>query len=119
MGETIRRGFVKGLGLWFLLAVPSTVANSMVGGLSSFALLPLFLRLPIFYTRTDRLHPQIRHFQSLLAARLRTRLTRYLHDLYLSSYPDLRYYRAPGYLEGVDQYLTADVEAWAGAVSGL
>ncbi|KAF8906834.1 ABC transporter transmembrane region 2-domain-containing protein [Gymnopilus junonius] len=84
------KGFLKGLVLWFLLAVPSTLTNSM-----------------------------IRHFQSLLAIRLRTRLTRYLHDLYLSSNPDLRYYRAPNYLEGIDQYLTADVEAWSNALSGL
>ncbi|KAF4616465.1 hypothetical protein D9613_008752 [Agrocybe pediades] len=84
------KGFLKGLGLWFLLAIPSTFTNSM-----------------------------IRHFQSLLALRLRTRLTRYLHDLYLSSNPDLRYYRAPTYLEGVDQYLTADVEAWANSLSGV
>ena len=62
---------------------------------------------------------QIRHLQSLLALRLRTRLTRYLHDLYLSSNPDLRYYRASNYLDGIDQYLTADVEAWSNAMSGL
>ncbi|KJA26893.1 hypothetical protein HYPSUDRAFT_198675 [Hypholoma sublateritium FD-334 SS-4] len=84
------KGFLKGLGLWFLLAIPSTITNSM-----------------------------IRHLQSLLALRLRTRLTRYLHDLYLSSNPDLRYYRSSSYLEGVDQYLTADVDAWSNAMSGL
>ncbi|KAJ3503896.1 hypothetical protein NLJ89_g8229 [Agrocybe chaxingu] len=84
------KGFLKGLALWFLLAIPSSFTNSM-----------------------------IRHFQSLLALRLRTRLTRYLHDLYLSSNPDLRYYRASNYLEGIDQYLTADVEAWSNALSGL
>ncbi|KAF9527631.1 ABC transporter transmembrane region 2-domain-containing protein [Crepidotus variabilis] len=124
------RGFLRGLGLWFVLALPSTFTNSM-----------------------------IRHLQSLLALRLRTNLTRYLHDLYLSSHPHLRYYRAssgasssapaapgasstdanpassagPGassnatantgaqtaVIEGIDQYLTADVEAWANALSGL
>ncbi|KAF8970375.1 ABC transporter transmembrane region 2-domain-containing protein [Flammula alnicola] len=84
------KGFLKGLGLWFLLAIPSTFTNSM-----------------------------IRHLQSLLALRLRTRLTRYLHDLYLSSNPDLRYYHASNYLDGVDQYLTADVDAWSNALSGL
>lgn len=62
---------------------------------------------------------QIRHLQSLLALRLRTRLTRYLHDLYLSSNPDLRYYRASNYLDGIDQFLTSDVEAWANAFSGI
>ncbi|KII91168.1 hypothetical protein PLICRDRAFT_37870 [Plicaturopsis crispa FD-325 SS-3] len=86
------RGFAKGLGLWFLLAVPSTYTNSM-----------------------------IRHLQSKLSLRIRTRLTRYTHDLYLSSQPYLRYYRIghEGGLEGVDQYITADVESWAEALAGL
>uniref|UniRef100_A0A8H7XQK2 ABC transporter domain-containing protein n=1 Tax=Psilocybe cubensis TaxID=181762 RepID=A0A8H7XQK2_PSICU len=84
------RAFLRGLGWWFVLAIPSTFTNSM-----------------------------IRHFQSLLALRLRTRMTRYLHDLYLASHPALRYFRAPGYLDGVDQYLTADVDAWANALSGV
>ncbi|KAJ3987046.1 ABC transporter transmembrane region 2-domain-containing protein [Lentinula detonsa] len=105
------RGFLRGLGLWFVLAVPSTYTNVM-----------------------------IKHLQSTLALRIRTRLTRYIHDLYLSKYPDLRYYRLglgvgtsgdktssegkdanghSGVIEGVDQYITADVEAWAEGVSGL
>ncbi|KIM85783.1 hypothetical protein PILCRDRAFT_816992 [Piloderma croceum F 1598] len=86
------KGFVRGLGLWFLLAIPSTYTNSM-----------------------------IRHLQAKLSLRLRTRLTRYTHDLYLSSAPDLRYYRIghEGGLEGVDQYITADVESWAEAMAGL
>ncbi|KAJ7671532.1 ABC transporter transmembrane region 2-domain-containing protein [Mycena polygramma] len=82
------KGFIRGLGLWFLLAIPSTYTNSM-----------------------------IRHLQSKLSLRLRTRLTRYTHDLYLSSAPDLRYYRTG--LDGVDQYLTADVESWSEALAGL
>ncbi|KIJ57912.1 hypothetical protein HYDPIDRAFT_103628 [Hydnomerulius pinastri MD-312] len=81
-------GFLKGLGWWFLLAVPSIYTNSM-----------------------------IRHLQSTLALRFRTRLTRYIHSLYLSSAPHLRYYRVP--LQGVDQYLTADVEAWSESVAGI
>ncbi|KAJ3813026.1 ABC transporter transmembrane region 2-domain-containing protein [Lentinula lateritia] len=84
------RGFLRGLGLWFALAVPSTYTNVM-----------------------------IKHLQSTLALRIRTRLTRYIHDLYLSNYPDLRYYRLLGSIEGVDQYITADIEAWAEGVSGL
>ncbi|TFK39278.1 ABC transporter transmembrane region 2-domain-containing protein [Crucibulum laeve] len=82
------KGFLKGLGLWFLLAVPSTYTNSM-----------------------------IRHLQSTLSLSLRTKLTRYIHDLYLAASPDLRYYRSG--LEGVDQYITADVEAWAESMAGL
>lgn len=86
------KGFIRGLGLWFLLAIPSTYTNSM-----------------------------IRHLQAKLSLRIRTRLTRYIHDLYLSSAPDLRYYRVghEGRLEGVDQYITADVESWAEAMAGL
>ncbi|KAG6907744.1 hypothetical protein DXG01_007544 [Tephrocybe rancida] len=82
------KGFLKGLGLWFLLALPSTYTNSL-----------------------------IRHLQSKLSLSLRTRLTRYTHDLYLSSAPELRFYRSG--LEGVDQYITADIEAWSESLSGL
>ncbi|KAF5390076.1 hypothetical protein D9757_003756 [Collybiopsis confluens] len=108
------RGFLRGLAFWFALAIPSTYTNVM-----------------------------IKHLQSTLSLRFRTRLTRYIHDLYLSRYPDLRYYRLglgvgsslpgnkdensdedkeksrSGIIEGVDQYITADVEAWAEGVSGI
>ncbi|KAJ3480904.1 hypothetical protein NLI96_g8018 [Meripilus lineatus] len=86
------KGFLKGLGLWFLLAIPSTYTNTM-----------------------------IRHLQSKLSLRLRTRLNRYTDDLYLSSSPDLRYYRVGlgGGLEGVDQYVTSDVAAFCDALSGI
>lgn len=82
------RGFIRGLGLWFALAVPSVYTNSM-----------------------------IRHLQSKLALKFRTRMAEYIHDLYLSPYPDLRYYRVP--LQGVDQYITADVEAWSESIAGI
>jgi ATP-binding cassette, subfamily D (ALD), peroxisomal long-chain fatty acid import protein len=42
---------------------------------------------------------------------------RYTHDLYLSSSPDLRYYRSG--LEGIDQYITADIEAFSESLAGL
>ncbi|KAI0701934.1 ABC transporter transmembrane region 2-domain-containing protein [Cytidiella melzeri] len=84
------KGFLKGLGLWFALAIPSTYTNTM-----------------------------IHHLQAKLSLRLRTRLTRYTHDLYLSSAPDLRYYRVgqEGGLEGVDQYITSDISAFCDAFS--
>ncbi|EKM56979.1 uncharacterized protein PHACADRAFT_254415 [Phanerochaete carnosa HHB-10118-sp] len=82
--------FLKGLGLWFILAVPSTYTNTM-----------------------------IHHLQAKLSLRLRTKLTRYTHDLYLSSAPDLRYYRVgqEGGLDGVDQYITSDISAFCDAFS--
>ncbi|KLO16094.1 hypothetical protein SCHPADRAFT_823580 [Schizopora paradoxa] len=85
-------GFLRGLGWWFAFAIPSTYTNSM-----------------------------LRHLQSKLALRLRTRLTRYTHDLYLSSSPSLRYYRItqPGGLEGVDQYMTSDIAAFCDSLSAL
>ncbi|KAG2032806.1 ABC transporter transmembrane region 2-domain-containing protein [Suillus americanus] len=82
------KGFLTGLALWFALAIPSIYTNSM-----------------------------IRHLQYTLSLRFRTRLTRYIHDLYLSSAPHLRYYRVP--LHGIDQYITADVDAWAESVAGI
>ncbi|OJT01704.1 ATP-binding cassette sub-family D member 1 [Trametes pubescens] len=85
-------GFLKGLGLWFLLAIPSTYTNSM-----------------------------IRHLQAKLSLRMRTRLTRYTDDLYLSSAPDLRYYRVAmeAGLDDVDQYITGDIGAFCDALSGI
>ena len=85
-------GFLRGLGWWFVFALPSTYTNSM-----------------------------LRHLQSKLALRLRTRLTRYTNDLYLSSAPALRYYRVsqPGGLEDVDQYITSDIAAFCDSISTL
>ncbi|EJD05544.1 uncharacterized protein FOMMEDRAFT_17828 [Fomitiporia mediterranea MF3/22] len=85
-------GFLRGLGWWFAFAIPSTYTNSM-----------------------------LRYLQSKLALRLRTRLTRYTNDLYLSSAPSMRYYRIsqPGGLEGVDQYLTSDIAAFCDSISTL
>ncbi|TFK89661.1 hypothetical protein K466DRAFT_584399 [Polyporus arcularius HHB13444] len=86
------KGFLKGLGLWFLLAIPSTYTNSM-----------------------------IRHLQAKLSLRMRTRLTRYTDDLYLSPSPDLRYYRAPleAGLADVDQYITTDIASFCDALAGI
>ncbi|KIJ14495.1 hypothetical protein PAXINDRAFT_115807 [Paxillus involutus ATCC 200175] len=81
-------GFLKGLGLWFALAVPSIYTNSM-----------------------------IRHLQSTLALRFKRRLNEYINVLYLSAAPHLRYYRV--LLHGVDQYITADVDAWSDSVAGI
>lgn len=98
------KGFLTGLGLWFALAIPSIYTNSMV------RILPNSLYSRLYSS-------QIRHLQSTLSLRFRTRLTRYIHDLYLSSAPHLRYYRVP--LHGIDQYITADVDAWAESVAGI
>ncbi|KAG8903497.1 hypothetical protein FRB99_003211 [Tulasnella sp. 403] len=86
------KGFMRGLGLWFALAVPSTYTNSM-----------------------------LRHLQSKLALRLRTQLSRYTHDLYLSSAPELRYYRvgSEAGLDSVDQYITTDIAAFCESLSAL
>ncbi|RPD65642.1 hypothetical protein L226DRAFT_550601 [Lentinus tigrinus ALCF2SS1-7] len=86
------KGFLKGLGLWFLLAIPSTYTNSM-----------------------------IRHLQAKLSLRMRTRLTRYTDDLYLSPSPDLRYYRVAleGGLTDVDQYITSDIASFCDALAGI
>ncbi|KAI0938687.1 hypothetical protein AcV5_000308 [Taiwanofungus camphoratus] len=86
------RGFLKGLVLWFALAVPSTCTNTM-----------------------------IRHLQSTLAMCLRTRLTRYTNDLYLAPTPDLRYYRVAleGGLEDAEQYITSDIAAFCDSLAGI
>ncbi|KZT53712.1 hypothetical protein CALCODRAFT_439721 [Calocera cornea HHB12733] len=85
------KGFLKGLGLWFALAVPSTYTNSM-----------------------------LRYLQSELSLAFRTRLTRYTHDLYLSPALEYYRLIDSGYLGGpADQYITNDVQRFCDALSAL
>jgi ATP-binding cassette subfamily D (ALD) long-chain fatty acid import protein len=100
------KGFLKGIGLWFALAVPSTYTNTMV----------CLVIYPATASLADVLS-QLRHLQSKLSLRARTRISRYTHDLYLSSHPNLRYYRLG--LDGVVQYLTSDINSFCDALSGL
>ncbi|GJJ10466.1 hypothetical protein Clacol_004692 [Clathrus columnatus] len=88
-------GFGKGLVLWFLLAIPSTYTNSM-----------------------------LRHLQSKLSLHLRTALTQYTHDLYFTPAPLLRYYRISHgipseRLDGVDQFITADIASFCDSLAAL
>ncbi|KAF8755653.1 ABC transporter transmembrane region 2 [Rhizoctonia solani] len=88
------KGFVRGMGLWLLLALPSSYTNAM-----------------------------LRHLQNKIALGMRSRLSRYTHDLYLSSDGKKRYYRlglpGPGNLDGIDQYITADIAGFCEAASAL
>ncbi|WFC95994.1 ATP-binding cassette long-chain fatty acid transporter pxa1 [Malassezia brasiliensis] len=84
-------GFLRGLVLWFVLAVPSTYTNAM-----------------------------IRYLQSKLAIGFRTRLTRYVNDLYLSS--SRNYYKVlnlDNRLEAVSQYITSDITDFCEVISDL
>lgn len=85
------RGFMRGLGLWFALSVPATYTNAM-----------------------------IRYLQSKLSIGFRSRLTRYIHDLYLSS--NRNYYKVMNLdnrLEAVSQYITSDVTSFCDEVANL
>ncbi|SCV69203.1 BQ2448_2223 [Microbotryum intermedium] len=85
------KGFIRGLGLWFALAVPSVYTNSM-----------------------------IRYLQQKLSISFRTRLTRYVHDLYLS--PKNTFYsivNLDGRIEGADQFVTTDIARFCDTLSAL
>ncbi|KAG0209829.1 hypothetical protein BGX28_009935 [Mortierella sp. GBA30] len=85
------KGFIRGLGYWFAIALPATYTNSM-----------------------------IRYLQSKLSIAFRTRLTRYVHDLYLND--QITYYKALNLddrIEGVDQYITTDVAKFCDSLAGL
>ena len=85
------RGFLRGLGLWFLLAIPSTYTNSM-----------------------------IRFLQSKLAIGFRTRLTRYVHDLYLNDKANFyRIINLDGRLDAADQYITTDIARFCETLAAL
>lgn len=85
------KGFLRGLGLWFLLAIPSTYTNSM-----------------------------IRYLQTKLAISFRTRLMRYVHDLYLND--GRNFYKVmnlDGRINGADQFITSDVAQFCSALAAL
>ncbi|SPO29499.1 probable peroxisomal half ABC transporter [Ustilago trichophora] len=85
------RGFLRGLGLWFLLGIPSTYTNSM-----------------------------IRYLQSKLAIGFRTRLTRYVHDLYLNDKANFyRIINLDGRLDAADQYITTDIARFCETLAAL
>ncbi|GAK68093.1 ATP-binding cassette transporter [Moesziomyces antarcticus] len=85
------RGFLRGLGLWFLLGIPSTYTNSM-----------------------------IRFLQSKLAIGFRTRLTRYVHDLYLNDKANFyRIVNLDGRLDAADQYITTDIARFCETLAAL
>ncbi|KAJ2864947.1 ATP-binding cassette long-chain fatty acid transporter pxa1, partial [Coemansia erecta] len=75
------RKFLAGLLSWFAIAVPATYTNSM-----------------------------IRFLESKLALAFRTRLTQYVHDLYLND--NLTYYKLltlDGRISNADQFITTDI----------
>ncbi|CAG8560369.1 3541_t:CDS:10 [Paraglomus occultum] len=83
--------FLKGLGYWFAIAVPATYTNSM-----------------------------IRYLQSKLSIAFRTRLTRYVHDLYLND--GNAYYKVVNLdsrIEGPDQFITTDISRFCDGLASI
>ncbi|GAA6059033.1 hypothetical protein JCM10212_001258 [Sporobolomyces blumeae] len=87
------RGFLRGLVYWFLLAIPSVYTNSM-----------------------------LRFLQSKLALSFRTRLTRYVNDLYLDK--NATFYKVVNLdarigASGADQFVTTDIARFCDILSAL
>ncbi|KAI8867899.1 hypothetical protein GQ42DRAFT_164497 [Ramicandelaber brevisporus] len=85
------RKFIAGLMTWFAIAIPATYTNSM-----------------------------IRFFQSKLSIALRTRLTRYAHELYLND--QSTYYRLlnlDSRITNPDQFITTDIARFCHAFAAL
>ncbi|KWU44593.1 hypothetical protein RHOSPDRAFT_33921 [Rhodotorula sp. JG-1b] len=87
------KGFLRGLVYWYLLAIPSVYTNAM-----------------------------IRFLQSKLAISFRTRLTRYVHDLYLDK--SNTFYKVVNLdarigANGADQFVTTDINRFCETLSAL
>lgn len=85
------RQFARGIVLWLLLAIPASYTNAM-----------------------------IKFMQAKISIAFRTRLVRYIHDIYLDA--KLGYYKVSnidGGIEGADQYITADVTRFCDAAAAL
>ncbi|CAO3597994.1 unnamed protein product [Absidia cylindrospora] len=83
--------FLLGLVYWFAIALPATYTNSM-----------------------------IRYLQSKLSIGFRTRLTRYVHDLYLDN--EKTFYKAVNLdtrIQGTDQFITTDVAKFCDTLASL
>jgi len=85
------QGFLRGLVYWWLLAIPSTYTNSM-----------------------------IRYLQQKLSISFRTRLTRYVHDLYLSKARNFyKIINLDTRVEGADQFITTDLARFCDSLAAL
>lgn len=83
--------FLRGLIYWLLIAIPASYTNAM-----------------------------IKFLQAKLAIDFRTRLIRYIHDIYLDE--NLGFYKVnniDGGVQGVDQYITADLTKFCDAAASL
>ncbi|KAI9005715.1 ABC transporter transmembrane region 2-domain-containing protein [Hyaloraphidium curvatum] len=84
------REFVKGIIYWFAIAIPATYTNSM-----------------------------IRYLQSKIAIAFRTKLTRYVTDLYVDNNTYYKIIQLDRRIEGADQLITTDVNRFCNAASAL
>lgn len=85
------KGFMQGLLYWILIAIPASYTNAI-----------------------------IKFLQAKVSIAFRTRLVRYIHDIYLDD--NLGYYKVSnidGGVEGVDQYITADLTRFCDAAASL
>ncbi|CAG83740.1 ABC transporter transmembrane region 2-domain-containing protein [Yarrowia lipolytica] len=87
------RKFLRGLGYWFAIAVPASYTNAV-----------------------------IKYLQAKLSLAFRTRLTRYVHDLYLDA--DLAYYKIADIDGGnvgtsADQFITTDLARFCDKAAAL
>src|SRR5438270_12505720 len=87
------KAFLRGIGYWFAIAIPATYTNSMVNFRPFlhpdvvFIFVCVFLNFSLLITANW----QIRYLQSKLSIAFRSRLTRYVHDLYLDD--NIAYYK--------------------------
>ncbi|KAJ3050640.1 hypothetical protein HK097_008379 [Rhizophlyctis rosea] len=82
--------FLRGLAYWFGIAVPATYTNSM-----------------------------IRYLQSKLSISLRTSLTKYVHDLYMSNNTYYKAINLDNRIDGADQLITTDINRFCNALASL
>ncbi|KAI8391468.1 ABC transporter transmembrane region 2-domain-containing protein [Radiomyces spectabilis] len=86
-----RQRFLKGLVYWFVIAIPATYTNSL-----------------------------IRYLQSKLSIGFRTRLTKYIHDLYLDEHRTFyNIIHLDSRIQGADQYITTDVAKFCDTLASL
>ena len=84
------KAFIRGLFLWFMIAIPATYTNSM-----------------------------IKFTQSKMAIAFRTQLTKYIHSMYLTDHVFYKVLQLDRRIDHPDQYITADIIRFCDALSEL
>ncbi|KAG0239602.1 hypothetical protein BGW41_007600 [Actinomortierella wolfii] len=118
----VNKEFFRQIEAIFKILIPKTRSKETLILILHTTFLVLRTYLSVVVARLDGaiVRDLIRYLQSKLSIAFRTRLTRYVHDLYLNE--QNTYYKALNLddrIQGIDQYITTDIAKFCDSLAGL